>query len=179
LIDIHNAKVTEGQEADDALGIAQTKYWETLYDTVICSIDKDLKTIPGYHYNWTIPDAKVIFVDEDEANRRFYTQLLSGDTVDNIKGLPNVAETTREEFGIKKSSGCGPAAAAKILEGATSCKEMYERCLDAYREYWYEQGDGTDVSRSVGKEDLIKNARLVYIRKHEGEMWCPSEQIEI
>ena len=43
-----NAVVTDGIEADDALGIAQRE------DTIICSLDKDLLQIPGNHYQWDI-----------------------------------------------------------------------------------------------------------------------------
>ena len=43
-----NATVTNGIEADDALGIAASHE----LGSIICSIDKDLMQIPGDHYNF-------------------------------------------------------------------------------------------------------------------------------
>ena len=58
LILSYNAEIAHGQEADDALGIAQCELDSTGKTTqgikpnsVIVSIDKDLKQIPGWHYN--------------------------------------------------------------------------------------------------------------------------------
>ena len=39
------AKLSYGQEADDDLGVNQTD------DSIICSLDKDLRMIPGKHYS--------------------------------------------------------------------------------------------------------------------------------
>src|ERR1700744_2603910 len=45
-----NAKLTDGIEADDAISIEQCNY--EFGESTIASIDKDLKQIPGYHYNF-------------------------------------------------------------------------------------------------------------------------------
>jgi 5'-3' exonuclease len=74
----HAAEMIFGEEADDALGIAQTK------DTVICSIDKDLDQIPGNHYNFV--KRLSYYVSEAEGLKFFYFQLLRGDPADNIPG---------------------------------------------------------------------------------------------
>ena len=71
-----NAKITDGIEADDALGIAQTE------ETIICSIDKDLLMIPGKHYNFV--KKEFYEVSPTEALRVFYKQLLLGDRSDNV-----------------------------------------------------------------------------------------------
>tara|TARA_R110000803_G_scaffold151806_1_gene216850 strand:+ start:17 stop:757 length:741 start_codon:yes stop_codon:yes gene_type:complete len=101
MIDRHNAEVTEGYEADDALGIAQTK------DTVICSIDKDLLMIEGKHYSWDIVrKGKVVRpamfreVGYHEGIIHFFKQMLIGDVADNL-------------FGIR---GIGEAKASKLLQ---------------------------------------------------------------
>lgn len=82
----------DGLEADDALGIHQTK------DTIICSLDKDLLQIPGRHFSWEIngkgwsrPDT---FMEQTELEglRLFYEQCLKGDTTDNIKGIEKIGE---------------------------------------------------------------------------------------
>lgn len=78
-----------GDEADDALGIAQTFYNAYGTDTILCTKDKDLDMIPGWHYNWSKKrrDDGVYFVDTTTANRIFYKQLLTGDSTDNIPGM--------------------------------------------------------------------------------------------
>lgn len=77
----------EGDEADDALGIAQSR--AKAGTTIICSLDKDLDQIPGLHYNWskTRKEDGVYEVDEIEGLRFFYTQMLTGDGTDNIPGM--------------------------------------------------------------------------------------------
>lgn len=72
-------------EADDLMGKAQTA------DTVICSNDKDMLQIPGRHYNFTKPEEEAFTtVDPTEGDKWFFTQLLSGDTTDNIPGVPKI-----------------------------------------------------------------------------------------
>jgi len=55
LVNVWNAEVIDGQEADDQLGIEQIKIYKERGDwegSVICSIDKDLLMIPGKHFIW-------------------------------------------------------------------------------------------------------------------------------
>ena len=90
LIDKMGAEYSElGDEADDALGIAQMEALKRGRDTIICTNDKDLDMIPGLHYNWSKSRVEngVYEVDEVEAIRFFYTQLITGDSTDNIPGL--------------------------------------------------------------------------------------------
>lgn len=122
----------DGMEADDALGINQTE------DTVICSIDKDLLMIPGNHYNFKLKEKK--YINEFEGIRNFYLQLLTGDPTDNIPGLP----------------GIGPKRASKILDGAETEEELYERCRESYK----------------GKEELMEEvANLLWIRRKDRIYW--------
>jgi len=107
LINHRKAIVIEGMEADDAMGIEQTKgsirtteEWvagKKLNDTVICTLDKDLLMIPGNHYSWRpakgMPEG-VWYQDELRAIRCFYKQLLTGDPVDNIPGLYRVGKSS-------------------------------------------------------------------------------------
>lgn len=50
LIKYHGAKVIRGVEVDDALGIAQCHNLNSM-DSILCSNDKDLDQIPGWHYD--------------------------------------------------------------------------------------------------------------------------------
>jgi DNA polymerase-1 len=108
LIATFNAEVIDGQEADDALGIAQTE------DTIICSIDKDLLMIPGRHYNFVKDEFQE--VTNDSGMRHFYMQCLTGDRSDNIKGIEKI----------------GPKKAEKILAGCVTEQEMFNAVREAY-----------------------------------------------
>ena len=84
LIQEHKAQVAFGMEADDLLGINQTD------DTIICSIDKDLKQIAGRHYNFVKEEFSTVTLSE--GLYWFYCQMLIGDVSDNIKGVDGIGE---------------------------------------------------------------------------------------
>jgi hypothetical protein len=105
--------VVEGQEADDAIGIKAYEIGDT-EEYIIMSIDKDLDMIRGWHYNF-IKDKKYL-IDDQQAIKHFYTQLLTGDRVDNIVGL----------------RGVGPKKAEKILQDCITEADMYKAVLEAY-----------------------------------------------
>lgn len=111
LVSYWGAEIADGEEADDLISKRMTE----LGDNCICiSIDKDLDTVPGWHYNFR--KGNRYYVDPDEAMYNFYTQLLTGDRVDNIKGVANV--------GAKK--------AIKILDGCHTELEMWNACVEAH-----------------------------------------------
>lgn len=82
-----NARLVTGIEADDALGIEQSSGGD---DSTICSIDKDLKQIAGYHYNFVKDEYD--FVEPLDGIRLFYRQLLTGDRADNIFGIHGIGD---------------------------------------------------------------------------------------
>lgn len=73
-------------EVDDMLGILQTRN----DDTIICSIDKDLNTIPGAHYN--LDHQIEYWVEPEDAFYSLCCQMLVGDSSDNIVGIKGVGE---------------------------------------------------------------------------------------
>jgi DNA polymerase I len=79
-----NAEVSAGCEADDRIGIAATK------DSIIASIDKDLKQIPGRHYNFVKDEFAE--VSEWKAVYNFYYQMLVGDRSDNVRGVEGIGD---------------------------------------------------------------------------------------
>lgn len=104
--------VTEGIEADDAVAIAA--YAEPEDDTIMVHIDKDLNQLRGWHYNYRKKEK--YYVPEFAGLVSFYTQMLTGDRIDNIKGI----------------KGIGPVKAAKLLKDCTNEEELYEAVLKAY-----------------------------------------------
>lgn len=85
-----NAIPVRGMESDDAIGIEQfdnpDKY------TVIVSNDKDMHTVPGWHYNWVRKE--LIYQPIKSANNFLFWQMLVGDPVDNIPGINQVGVKT-------------------------------------------------------------------------------------
>jgi len=82
-------------EADDCMGIMATM--PTNKDKcIIVSDDKDMKTIPSKLYRPLSEER--IDVTEQEANRFFLTQVLTGDPVDGYLGLKGVGIKTAEKI---------------------------------------------------------------------------------
>jgi 5'-3' exonuclease len=113
IVEYWNGYVCDGYEADDGMGIAQTKDRE---NSIICSIDKDLLMIPGRHYNFV--KKEFYNVDDVSGIRHFYKQLIIGDTADNI-------------FGVK---GSGKVAANKILDSVDTEEEMFFKVYNMYQD---------------------------------------------
>lgn len=92
LISRYNAKVTNGYEADDAIGIYATQN----PGCIIASVDKDLRMIPGLHYH--MDNKTITEVTELDGLRAFYKQMLIGDRVDNIVGVEGIGIKTAEKL---------------------------------------------------------------------------------
>lgn len=114
-------------------------------DTIIASIDKDLLQVPCLHYN--ILKQTFTEVSESEGKRSFYCQVLTGDGTDNIFGI----------YGI------GPKKAEKLLKDCETDQEYWSTIVKAYDK------DGG------GEERAIETARLVWLRRKEGELWQPPD----
>lgn len=151
LITQHNATVVNGMEADDAMGYTAVKEGTK---SCIASIDKDMDMIPGWHYNWK--KDKLYFIEEDDANRNFYRQLLTGDSTDNITGVP----------------GIGPKRAEKILNASVDIGDDFEDEPDEEEIYWriLEQ---YSLHYERPFEAMMENATLLWIQREEGVLWTP------
>lgn len=100
-------------EADDCMSIEAFKDPE---NTIVVSIDKDLLQVPGNHFNWV----ESTYVTQSRKNADFClaSQLLTGDSTDNIPGLP----------------GVGPVAAKAIITGSKSTEDLFGRVFKAYED---------------------------------------------
>jgi 5'-3' exonuclease len=129
----------EGEEADDLISKAAAQEGPT---SCVASIDKDMHQLHCWHYNFVKRQWK--FVEEFDGLRFFYGQILTGDNADNIMGI----------------DGIGPLRASQILEGCSTEKDLYERCVKAY--------DG-DADR------VVENGRLLWLRRKPDELWEPPD----
>jgi len=112
LVNSWGFEVVNGIEADDAVGIAAYAVPED--ESIMVHIDKDLNQFRGWHYNYRKKEK--YHVTEFEGLTAFYTQILTGDRIDNIIGL----------------KGIGPVKAKRILEECTNENELYQAVLKAY-----------------------------------------------
>lgn len=166
LVDKYNAVIIDGMEADDGMGIAQMQNYHSSEhegDTGYCAstivaCDKDMDMIPGNHYN-PVKD-KLYWIDEFTAYKNFYTQVLTGDSTDNIPGL----------------KGTGKIGAANILNPCKTIDEMRIAVCDAYRLRTTETRIGTWKLELKGNtrfykdkgdfhDDLYEIEELLWIRR--------------
>lgn len=90
MLDVWDAIPVTHIETDDAIGIEQ--YANTDKSTVLVTQDKDLKTIPGWHYD---PVKDLLFYQTiRDANNFFFWQMMVGDTADHIPGISRVGDKT-------------------------------------------------------------------------------------
>ncbi len=138
-----------GIEVDDAIASAHylieergdqfVDNLENLIIPVICSVDKDFNQIPGLHYN---PKSKIMTdVSAVDALIFLHTQLLTGDSTDNIKGVP----------------GIGPAKAKKILTGPDgSTVDPNQLALDVLKSYQEFHNQHFTLSLLDFAENIVK-----------------------
>ena len=118
LTDIHGAITQEGYEADDLLADSLVASGGT---AVLASIDKDLLQVPGEHFNFVTGKFKTVTKEEGLVN--LYTQMLTGDSTDNIPGI----------------GGTGPVTAEKLLRVVEPNEEALR---NAVAQAWYHYLDG-------------------------------------
>jgi hypothetical protein len=77
----------------------------------------------------------------------FYSQLITGDGVDNYPGIP----------------GQGPKKAYDLLYGAKSEDELCERVYSAYLEYYRKP--------EIAYERMLEQGRLAHMQTYKGDIW--------
>lgn len=148
IINNYDYVVANGLEADDLMSVYQYGRLDKL-DTIICSRDKDLRITPGMHFSWEcgrqaqVGPMRVTELGELTLNgnklkgnglKFFYSQLITGDSVDNIPGLPRK----------------GPAFAYKLLNECTSEEELFNAVKEAYEGVY-----GEDWRESMREQGLL------------------------
>jgi len=159
LIMVHGAEVCEGEEADDQLSIRAVTKGDT-----IATVDKDLNNTAGWHYNWQRDE--LYHVNEVEADRNFYTQLLTGDATDHIPGL-------------KRITGKMASASKKApIQEMTDPRAMYVHVKNVYMDAAKDddQSYNNDGMRQLEIDadiTLTEIGRLLWMRREENELWLP------
>ena len=106
LVEYYNAMICSGFEADDALATCASRYGSS---AVVMTIDKDLLQVPGYHYNF-VKDERY-FVSAEAGAYNLWKQVITGDTTDNIPGLPKFGPAKFDKF-LLANPNLSPAEAA-------------------------------------------------------------------
>jgi len=118
------------------------------------SIDKDLRTVAGLHYNPNYPEDGIVEVTEDEAHYNHMYQTLCGDSTDGYKGCPSI----------------GPKTAAKILD--VPHKDMWVAVLEAF------------AQKGISYDDAIIQAQVARILRGDEydfktdttNLWSPEDE---
>lgn len=140
-----NGVVHLDQEADDGMAQAnytalESRYVHENWNSVIVSRDKDLRMVPGLH--WDFDNETLLFVNDkfgeiylDDTKKTkvlkgwgtkfFWAQTLMGDSADSIPGIPGRARDGK----LKKMGAVGTYA---FLQGMTDDKS----CFKAIKNEW-------------------------------------------
>jgi len=155
----YTTNISNGVEADDVLAMFMTKYRREDIPCILVSIDKDLRQVEGWHYTyetWNSGEKPLYFVDKlgklEEKDKNGYLffcyQLLTGDSVDNIPGLPRYGPKKAFKFLHESRS---PREAFNIV--ANEYKEVYS---DTWREELSEQCNLLWMIREVDKGGIVR-----------------------
>ena len=143
--------IRDGLEADDCLGILATqKSYKKGYHKIIVSVDKDMKSIPCDFFNAMHPELGIMHISEEEADRWFLTQTLTGDTTDGYSGCPSV----------------GPKTAAKLLD--ESC--TWETVVKAYEKAGLSEEEAITQARVA----RILRASDYDFKNKKVKLWTPT-----
>ena len=143
-----NAIVSEGCEADDLLSIEQYRCQQYDIESMIASVDKDLDQVVGWHYH---PGVK----RKGEWLRPPKQYIISPAQALHFFYYQLLVGDSAD--GIKGAPGIGPKKAENILTGCETEWDYYQACLPHFS----------------CEEELLQNARCVYIWKKENDQWNP------
>ncbi len=169
-------------EADDGMSIAQ---YEAIARgdrnlSIIATKDKDLTMVPGLLLDWdtgeitdTESDYGYLTLDGSKAAKKirgrgwkyFWAQMLTGDTADNISGLPMCC--TMKYLPKGKPKLCGSVMAYEILNDALTNQEAFERVRELYKDC----GEHTPYTNYRTGEQitfgqaLVSEAQLLWMRR--------------
>lgn len=145
----------DGKEADDQIA---TRAFEASKQCIICSPDKDLDQIVGLHWNYS--KQVEYFISPEEARLFFWTQVLAGDTADNIKGCWKIGFGGAEDLVLNY-----------IYEDKLDDAAIWEKVVEEYENSMGKPG--CPYAGMPPDQVAIENARLVWMQTEAGRMWTP------
>jgi 5'-3' exonuclease len=139
-----------GLEGDDVLGIwaTQPSKLAQVRELIVCSIDKDFKTIPGKHYNFNKDE--FFEITPHQADHWHMVQTLTGDATDGYSGCP----------------GIGPKTAEKILQAALDEGTPWADPAQLREIYWKHVVKAYSKA-GFGEEEALVQARVARILRSE------------
>lgn len=140
IIENYNSLIADELEADDIVSILQDQD-----NTYIISNDKDLKQVVGYHYDETINN--IVNISPKEALLHLVRQMITGDSTDDIVGIPRK----------------GPKYADKFLEKHkdSNIKYLLQYVLEEYQLAYN--------SITKGAEAFAENLMLIKMKSDRGD----------
>ena len=170
--------VADGEEADDV--IAQYAHKDFLHHRatgehiyVISYIDKDIDMCIAPSCNYDKLDLGIRVQTPYGAAKCFCSQMLKGDSTDNIPGLPNITPEIGEAYGIPVRSGIGPATIDALFVNANTVKKLFEVVVECYKSWYGEEEvefvnyEG-EVSTRRWINYLWENCQLLWMRREKG-----------
>lgn len=153
------------QEADDAVAILGWWGWKQYKKTginpiVMCHIDKDIDQVPGWHINYDT--GKIKWIDEIEACRNLWAQVLQGDKTDDIPGLPGATKEVKERFGLKKDQ-IGPVGAKSIIANCETEQEMIDNVFWCFKSWFIENPYKCKDGEEIPWESMV-NEQFMLVR---------------
>jgi 5'-3' exonuclease len=154
-------------EADDVVSMLQDKE-----NTYIASKDKDLKQVPGYHYDWE--SNSIYEISNEDALYNLSLQLLMGDSTDNIPGIKGMGEVGALKFLSEVVDQNGKLAPksfiGKILKKYQTTYGIFKG-TDAFTEMWMllkmRENRGTEFLKKYQRMFDLKESMLLEIQKRK------------
>lgn len=136
-------QIVDGVETDE---IVTQNIWEAWIrsgrnhnnlDSVAVFIDKDLEQFPCLQYNFDKPELGLIKITALDAIKNLAIQMLKGDSIDTVPGLPRLTDELHKKYEIRKSGkGLGDKTARSLIEPMQTPREVFERVVEAYRAFY-------------------------------------------
>lgn len=164
-------------EADDVLGILAT--WPGLKgEKIIVTKDKDLKTIPGLHYQVHQENPEVFEVSEEQANRWHLAQALAGDPTDGYSGCPGIGiesalKIVEAPFGWEQYEHTFKSGPRKGLTETRWKKIEVSTPWEAIVSHYRKAGLGEDEALLQARVARICRASDFNFKTKEVRLWTP------
>lgn len=151
-----------GVEGDDVIGVAISNPDHP--ERVAVSWDKDLRGVPGRHFNPRHPEVGIVEVPAEAADRFHLLQTLMGDPVDGYTGIPGI--------GPKKAAAILDAPAKRHTTHFAACEcNPWRKVVRAYEKAGLTEADALVQAR------VARILRHGEFNKHVGvKLWVPEQE---